>query len=346
MRVLCVCRDIGGSEGLRDMGSELRARGHEVALWLGFAKPISCSEKDIFDAVRNTDVVVSGRSSTPGLSHTEIAVIEEAVLASKPFAIYSDNFTVVTPWMEELAQGAHTLMVVSNAIIEQTAQQFPNARVVATGNPRWEQFCFPRYSRDQVREKLGWGKFEKVILSPGLKVASVNLVLWNSVLEALSHCDLLGAYHLAASLHPGDKNPPEIYDEFADFFPPEAFSVHRKTEDMTSSDLLVGADLVVDSTSTTATEAAHLRIPVITHFSATMAGWMRHIRGNTSWEPCELGANAKTVTELELARTIVSLTTSGGFPPYRRRQEELFPQPAEQGTAARKMADAVEAMVA
>lgn len=354
MKVLLVARDIGGCQGLDALGKELSARGHDVFSHLGFGEPLGKKEGvgpgEIFVDAQVRDAVFVGRSSTPELSKPELAAIRGARSVGKPYGIYTDNYNTIVPWFEEMAKEASLIFVINEELAARDQMLFPKVRVVATGNPMWEQFCFPNLTRAVARIIPRFSADDIVILATGCKTAAVNRSLWAGAINGISRAigikpNLARQLRLIVSSHGGDENDPKVYQELLALCPvPVYFNWQRSTK-IKSSDLLPAADLVIDLTSSIGIEAAHQRIPVINYFSEVVGAWLERARGNRTWESCGLGAMKAVFTVNEITDAILDLTVTGAYDEMRTRQEEVYPASPVVGNAAKKMADAVETLL-
>lgn len=289
------------------------------------------------------DLLVVGRSSSPALAAEELTAANAAFEAGVPFGIYSDNYIALPPHFFEAAEKASFLCVLNESIAESARRFLPRLEVIASGNPMWESFCFPKYTREQVRSRLNFSPEQKVILSPGCKTAVVNILLWGNLIEAVKQTRIanLQQINLLLSRHPGDQTPQEIYDALSRLscVPLEFL----KSEKMSSSDALPGCDLVVECCSSVGMEAAHQRIPVITFFTEISLAWIESVKGSRVWEPAQAGATTLVTQATGLRLAIADLLLNKeAIARLRRNQEQVFPKPPAPGAAAKIMADAAE----
>ena len=169
----------------------------------------------------------------------------------------------------------------------------------------------------------------------------MNAALFINTIEAANQLALMGKNPVVViSMHPGDPNPPETY---ADLIKYSRVPVKIITRDiLTTSDIVPGADILVDFCSTTAIEAAHQRIPVINFFTEIQLGRLEEIIGTREWELNRLGvAEAVYGNAKDPPPNHQPSADPEGFAPMRQRQEIVYPAPPVKGAAVKKMAEAI-----
>jgi hypothetical protein len=252
---------------------------------------------------------------------------------------------------------AARLFVINESEAEAAAELFTSSQkpeIVVSGNPAWEKFAFPELTRERVRELLGIGSSELVIMSPGIKDLVLNILLWGTIIEAASGTDVLGMLRhdvrVICSLHPGDPNDPQLYQSLTNG-DREGLQIEIiPASKMKGSEMLPGIDLVIESFSTIGIEAAHQRIPVI----ACLTRLARHRYYQQSqrhdWPPYEMGAARvfKNDGSTDLASIISNMLWSSAdlrsdmVQNLQDRQAKAYPQPAALGSAVSIMADSIE----
>lgn len=388
MKVVLVGYDVAPSQALERVGKELSASGADVCLFLGNGKPI----KNAYDAqliAEHPCVVLCGLSSSKELAKDEIATAEVAMKMGMPFGFYADTYGGINrPWFAHLREKASFIFVINEEEGKKARELYPNANVVVSGNPMWEDFFTPKLSREEVRRKLGVGDGEQMVLCPGGKSLAVNMLHWGGVIEALSMGGSFAPvdHKVFLSVHPGDKPVEEIkkiqklvaefnldkesdldkevIDQLVDRLVKTAEASYLTnyndlvnyskrvpikvvTRDfMSASDMLPGADLVIDSGSTVAIEAACQRIPVISYFSEIALARLEETSGSRDWELCKLGVAYGVYgnTSDHLIRYVDDLLLADSLARMQRRQEEVYPKPQEKGSAVRKMVETLTEM--
>ena len=345
MKVVLVAQDFAPSQALEMLARQMIKRGHEVWTFLASGKEMSVDE-NIKSQIDNSDVVITGMSSSPKLSAMEREAIQAAIEADVPFCCYADSFGCYNrPWFQELLPSAARLFVINEAEAKAAAELFTDSQkpeIVVSGNPTWEKFAFPELTRERVRESLGIGSSEFVIMSPGIKDLVINILLWGSIIEAVSKTDR--DVRVILSLHPGDPNDLQLYQSLTkcegvrvDIIP---------ASKMRGSEMLPGVDLVVESFSTIGIEAAFQRIPVIGFLSKFAKDRRRQQAEENYWPPYDSGV-AWVIDDgsiLHLSNTISDLFYGDQVKTLQARQAEIYPMPKVMGTSVKIMADAIESI--
>jgi hypothetical protein len=342
-KIVLVAGDLAPSLAFEQLRIKLEQLGWATDNFLGHG--MDMSSRYIPSAIINSDAVIIGMSSTSNRVKEEILAAEEAIKRGIPIGFYADTYGVHRrPWFEDIRDKAAWLFVINREEAANAKPLFPHAQIIATGNPLWENFFFPRLTRKESRKKLGIADNQTLILCPGIKLLMVNAALFINTIEAAHQLMLMKKKPvIVISIHPGDPNPPEIYNDLSKY---SQVPVKIITRDfLPTSDIIPGADILVDFCSTTAIEAIHQRIPVINFFTEIQLGRLKKIIGSREWALDKLGvAKAIYSNPLELAWTINRLLTSEGFAPMCLRQKIVFPAPPAKGTAINKMAEAISAI--
>jgi len=229
------------------------------------------------------------------------------------------------------------------------------SRCFGTGNPLREEMAFPRFTRDEVRDRLGVAEDEKLILVPGAQYTWITLSQWVVVMDALWRlCEHGQRFQLIFTLHPGDRTPYakdketgehlEIYEHLLAYSPVSARIVD--TGEMTTSEIVPGADVIVEFGGSIGIEAAYQRIPVVTLGFEPLFRIFEEVGGTRVPEAAGNGISELVMADASrLAETIQRLLTADGFVKMRARQKELCPKPTECGAVLRQMADAIEQVI-
>lgn len=346
MKVVLLGNMVASCQAFNLLVPELQKRGADVVTYLANGKYYPMNLAHMLAHVRTSDVAILGTASSPDLAKEELAAAETAIACGVPFAFYADTYgTWNRQWFREATKSAAALFVINEDEAQRARAEFPNVNVVASGNPVWEGFAFPSVSRQEVRAKIGIADNEKLILCPFGKSFVVNILHAGGVIDVLSQSSEISSCQVILAHHPGDKNPPEAY---ADLTISEDVLVRVVAkQEMTTSNILVGSDLVVESASTLGIEAAHQRTPVISYFSEIALAHLERQTGSREWEPCKLGVSYLVQPGRRSLYGLIALLL--GKDSYLRdelskQQEAVYPVPKEKGTAVRKMADALESI--
>ncbi len=378
MRILLVARDKAPSEAFTRLCDHLRSRSHEPSAFLGNGKPFATPLTDIAALAGKADIVLTGMSSSAELAEPEIAAATAAAEAGVPFGFYGDRYgaherAAEGKWFAVFRQSASFFFALNKEEALAATGVFKNARCVATGNPVWEDFAFPKFTRAEVRDRLGVDEKTKVVLAPGSKSPVVNILVWGLLIEACAN--IPGALVLLAP-HPGDRacdaiDPAVlkqvagalftslgevvaafaarasagIYTDLVEF---AGLPVRLLGKDVKTSDLLPGADLVAEWGSTIGIEAAHLRIPIVSISTRIGRKRLASISGSEEWELSRLGVAEEADVGFDFLSILNQMFNEQGIPlkNLRDRQEEVFPVPPTKGAAVAKMAAALESLVA
>lgn len=213
MKVLLIAHDAGQSAGLQAL---LKVRPDWKAYLLNAGKVAPPEPNELVQAILDTDVVVTGLASE-NTKAFEIGVCLKAMAARKPLAFFSDTFGAWSrPWFAEFRDYVSLVTVVVASEIAAAEKMFPNARVVATGNPAWEEFHAPYDRGDQLKlwKLLEAKRSDQLILISGCKDAAVNKEMILAAFGAADDASAQNEFQMIFSLHPGDKTPPHEYHDF------------------------------------------------------------------------------------------------------------------------------------
>lgn len=349
MNFVLVARDIAPSSAFERLGKELIKNGSEVTAFLGKGKPLNITQMELIKVVANTDIALIGMSSSKELSFEEVLAATTAAASKRPYGFYADTYGCYhREWFSKVRDEASFLFVINSGEAQKAREIFPHAEVVVSGNSVWEDFCFPKFTREEVRNKLGVVDDEFMVLSPGSKSPVINCILWGAVVEAV-HLGLLNSkkWKIFFSTHPGDQTDSVVYNDLMKFSRMSVRLVPK--EEMSVSDMISGCDIFIESVSTTGIEVAHQHKPVIDFFSEIALARNESIFGTREWEPCLLGVardiyNNPLLLSREIHRLLLSNHEDDFAYRYKMRvnQEREYPQPPEKGTAVKIMADTLK----
>ena len=336
MKAVLVARDIAPSNAFKMLAEKLPGS----VLFVGSGKPLSVTEGEIAAAVKESDVVLLGMSSSFELATREREAGEAAYASNKPYGFYADTFgcAVTRAWFGPLRDNARFVFVLNESEAEKARELYPNAKIVASGNPTWDDFFYPKLTREESRAKLGIKDDETFVLCPGGKLLAINMQHWGMVLEALKHMSDYYGYSIRSwqavfSRHPGDQSAPDAYAELVKFSDISAKVV--APDEMKSSDMIPGMDFMISCCSTVEIEAVCQRLPVVSYIPHTGQVRMRTTMGD-KWEPVEQGVVIFSTPgcAFDLAAEICAiLEEDESIGALRLKQEELYPKPAERGLA-------------
>lgn len=317
------------SQAFSKLANSLIGSSHQVDTYLSEGKaPFNSTTIEL----SGVDAVVVGMSSNPAAAQPEIDLATRAKIAGIPVYLYADTFSVHNrPGFGEILPGS-TLFHISEAEAVDARSTFPETNVVATGNPMTEGFFFPKYTRDEVRQKLGGHpSFFKWVLCPAGKSMLINLLHFGRVAEEFEGEEDVG---VLLSLHPGDKTDPSVYHELCSLSPVPMTIIERTV--LSASDMLPAIDMVFDSASTVGVEAACLRIPVVTYLSPMARTRLFKATSKTTWGLCDQWA-AYDYHELNSPRSDLLRILRGRVCRDLPSLEKFYPQPARVGVAVEKM---------
>ena len=383
--VVLVARDAAPSRAFVKLVPVLRADGFNVDLLVGDGKPLAKTNKEIAIAVTAANAVILGMSSSAELALPEIFAGETAMDSGIPYGFYGDVRRCwararAGAWFEKLAPSADFYFGITQGDADAAREVFPIAKLFGTGNPLREEMAFARFTRKEVRGALGISPEEKLILAPGGKFAAGNMAMWAILMEALA---ILGSdeydFRLILSTHPGDVTPGAIdagslktlkienvdafplhvpyidnsglkrlnlYEELISFSPVPTTIVGKDM--LTTSDIVPGADVIVEFGSSIGIEGAYQNVPVISLGLEVLFRRQEKISSSRVLEAVEDGLSRLVgdADAEELAYQISKLLTADGFALMSARQKELCPKPSERGAALRNMVEAVKIITA
>lgn len=355
-KAVLVGRDAAPSSCFKRLEPILKERGFDVNLIIGEGKPIAKTAEEIALAASRASVVILGMSSSFELAQPEIVAGNAARNAGVPYGFYGDVLRCWArarkgAWLEELASGATFYFGVTQADADAARGVFPKAQLIGTGNPLREEMAFPRFTREEIRTKLNVTLEEKLVLAPGGKFAAGNMASWVVVMDALSLLARDGkVFQLVLATHPGDRTPHAIdaatqkemklYEELVSFSPVPARIVGKDV--LTTSDMVPGADIIVEFGSSIGIEGAYQNIPVVSLGFDILFCRLEQMSGTRTLEVVGDGLSELVMADAsKLAETIQNLLRPEGFARMRARQQELCPKPTERGAALRTIANAI-----
>ena len=352
-KAVLVAQDAAPSGCFKRLEPVLKEKGFDTVLMIGEGKSTMLADEmqdKIYEEATNANIVVLGMSSSQELAKPEITAGDAAQSFSVPYGFYGDvpncwGRARAGSWFDFLAPDTSFYFGINQKDADEAEQIFPRAKCITTGNPLREEMAFPRFTREEVRTKLGIAPDEKLVLAPGDKFAAGNMATWSTAIDALTLLQRNGEkIQLVLATHPGDRTPQTLYEELVSFSPIPTRIITKDI--LSSSDLVPGADIIIGSGGSICIEGAYQQIPLICSCSEAMLKRIESINGSRKIEAVE-NAIAEFINSAEdLASWITALTTNTlGRKIMRQRQRKLYPKPTERGVALRKMADAIDAIV-
>ncbi len=360
-KVVFVARDAAPSSVFTQVASSLNERGYSVTLIVGNGKPMTQTDQEIISAVSSADMVVLGISANKADAAPEILAGETAKRLGIPYGFYADgrtHYTLASPgsFFQDLAPDAGFYLGVNQAYADLGRDVFPKARLIGVGSILLEDMAFPRFTREEVRVKLGIEPYEKMVLAPGSKGAVQDILSWGIIMEALAQLTKEGqSFQLILTKHPGDRTqfgidpttqrPLGIYDQLIEWSPLPTRMIGRDI--MTTSEMVPGADIIIAYGTSVEKEGACQGIPVVSLGFEVLHKVYREITGSHLPETVQDGLSELVVADsTKLAEVVKRLLTPEGFAPLLSRQKEVCVKPAERGQALRQMCDTIERLIA
>lgn len=343
MKIVLVAGDFAQSEALDLFRDRIMQSGHSTESFLCYGNKNLYSLNSIRQSMSGAGFLVAGMSE---MSDEETEAVKEAVKQNVRIALYADTFGAHRlPAFEFARELALTMFVVNQDEASDARELFPRADVRVTGNPRWEEFAFPKLSQDEVVRKLGLDASKLVILSAGDKYLAQNIIQFGSTIEAVRLLRWHMNTQILLALHPGDQNDPKLYEELVTNSGCDVRIIGRHVG-IDTSEILVGCDLVVEFTSTIGIQAACLRIPVVDFCTTTALRGESPIIGKDPWLLTAMGVSHPvyngSVEQLGkfMSRSLLDYSYSSEL---RRKQERAFPVPSlnNRGLALKLMCSAL-----
>ncbi len=354
-KILFVGRDAASSGCFIRLAPVLEKQGYTVTMMVGNGKPLAATDDDIINAVKSADLVVSGMSSSAELAKPEVLACQTAKEVHIPFGFYGDvpecfMRARAGAWFEPFALHANFYFSVNTEDAQAAKVILQNAKTFGTGNPLREESAFPKFTREEVREKLGVLPDEKLILVPGGKFVAANLATWTVVMDALHWLTAEGGkFQLVLTTHPGDRlpycvdssteKPVQCYEELISNSPVSVELVAREV--LTTTDIVTGADLVIDYGGSTSINAAYQSVPLISLGFGIWHKFFEKENGKITIPEAVVKGLARPANMENITGAIRQMLTQEGFATMKAIQQQLCPKPTEQGLALKKMAEAI-----
>ncbi len=232
--------------------------------WHGFllqaGKAARPTGEELQQQIRLADVVLVGLSSKR-TADFELEACRQTVAAGKSLAFFSDTFgSWARPWFVVFRDYVSLVTVVVDSEVPAARAIYPNAQVVATGNPTWEQFHESGY-RGSARLAMGAKEKESVFFISGCKDYSVNCEMLSATFEAVRDVELP---RVVFSKHPGDQTLSDKYVQQMNVSPPEVNFTYHSEHTRPGEAIICGADVViVYNAASIAMRAVALQLPLV-----------------------------------------------------------------------------------
>jgi len=360
-KILFVARDAGPSGCFELLAPVLEEKGLGVELILGKGSPITMTEDEISSRVLGSDLLVLGMSSDENLAQPEIFAASIAKKHELKYGFYGDvrgcwRRAREGAWFNPFAFDTSFYLGLTGEDASGAISIFPNAEVFGTGNPVREKMAFPRFTREEIRKDLGVERWEKCVLVAGGKLSAGNMAQFVVTMEALHLLRKRTTYYfkLILTTHPGDRArsavEPEtgeripFYEDLVSLSPVPTTLIDKKN--FATTDLVPGADILIEFGSSVGFAGAYRRIPVISLGFEPLYRMLEEEGDTRRFELEESGlSELVTGSPQNLAVAIEKLLHPDGFQAMRSNQERLCTIPKKEGLALRKMDAAIEKML-
>lgn len=324
------------------LSQALIERGIQTISLIGAGKSTkSTTYPIIYNLVAKADVVLLGMSGPKKLAEEELLAAEIAATQNIPFGFYADTYNVFHhSWInQELRDKAAFLFLPVEEERKEAQILFPNAEIVVSGNPTWEDFFSSKYSREQVRDLFMVGENEKLVLCSMGTIFEINLTMLKALDEALTaKKNSLVRWKIIIGIHPGDQNYRKDRDIYKESFRARVPMRFVARNEMATMDIIPGANYIVDTVgSSIGINAACLRKPVICYCSEAALNELEKSTGKRSWKPWELGV-IKTVYNTRELTDAFDLDFSNRI----KQQKNVYPAPLKKGQAIKIMAETLQ----
>jgi len=339
-KVILVANDLAPSDALAQLAHSLSENEVIVTGFLGMGKLV-VHESVIAKAIDDkASLVLVGMSSSPALAEKELYAVSVARVKGVHVGFFSDTFGCFK--REHFLQHApdvSVLFIASEAEREEAQMLYPNARVVSSGNPSWENLIDERKSEDEIRSAVAHNRRD-IVLVPFNKTHDTNLDLALRTTRALDH-----RYpHIIFAVHPGEiQQDPRVVERYRQEIEGNITSGDRATfeflpDGFSSKDFLRVSRMVVSACSpTTDLQAALLRVPVVNYVGnpETALRLKKEFGGDGVPTLCSLGAAC--LARDEGAISMASCLSEDIV----KRQKKAFPTAPEKGQAVRFMTSTI-----
>lgn len=337
MNIVFVSRDYAPGAALAGVAEACLKSGHSVFTHFSKGGEFSETPADIKRSLEGASMLVTGMAHSPEMAEIELCAIKEASQRGIPIALYADTWGCASrEWFEEVRKYVSLLFVVNDDEATKARPLFPNAQVVAAGNPLWQAAAFPTMTREKVREQFGLIEEAFTVFLTCRKEAHINVPHIQAVLEAIAG---IGGYpiRVLASVHPNAPEPAQ-YDAL--------FAGHSFIQKVTGKamDILPGVDVVVNAGSGAGIEAMYQRTPLIEFTTPKLEDEVERLHGTRVWQLVadRVASPARNASEIATLLDIAHTGAGGNvFETARHMAEEKYPLPAHPHVATQIMASEI-----
>ena len=291
MNIVLVAGLVAPSLAFEFLGEALEKRGASIMKFLGHGKPTGIDPDILRNTIQFADMEVTGISTPEEKALEELSAIKLAREFQKPLGLYADTYDVFRrKWFATMRPDAKFLFVLDEGEAKSARVLYPNAEIIASGNPTWESYNQQRFSRQEVRQQLGIGDFETAVLCTGGTVARDNQAFLIDIILALGQVSGHN-WKILFSAHPGDlafRDNPAIYDALKE---KSAIPIRfvGKSE-MATFDVIPGSDFIIDMPgSSIGVAGAFQRKKVICYFRTGALDALERAIDVRVWRPCARG---------------------------------------------------------
>ena len=297
------------------------------------------SKGDILNSLNTGCVLVSGMGHSAEASELELYAINSAWALGLPIALYADTWgCALRKWFEPIREKVSLLFVVNESEREEVKQFFPNAQVIASGNPLWQTAAFPTKTREDVRKKYNIGENVLNVFLICRKEKHINLPHIQAVIDAVKENASKYPIKVLASVHPGSPDK----EQYA-----KIFSQHSFIEEVAekAQDILPGVDVVINAGSGAGIEAVYQRVPVIEFTVSSVLDEVERLHGKRVWQLVADGVAVVAHDSVEISKLLDTLREGGEILyTLHSHAEKKYPLPKSKDMAVMVMADEIQKM--
>jgi hypothetical protein len=313
---------------------QAEAEGHVVKV-VGSLKPMSDEEMDIIGVqTEEANIVLVGMASSPELAKVEVVAASFAQQVGKPYGFFIDVRGVATGgrgWFSrELRDGASFICLTENEDHDAIQSFFPNATIVTTGHPKYEENGVIRIPPAEVLGRLLYHDVSRLktrVFIPGSKTPAVNI----SVLRMLPDLDEVQFIMGVHPGHPKDEASMAVYKEFKG----RVIFLTKETTGLGAVDLIPAMHIYANIASTDIGRAATLRLLCLQFETPEIVAMVTKNSGPDGFPPHDVKTGVATLmrSKWEVEGFLRSTDDKGQL----ATQEREYPEPPSVGTAVKKM---------